>query len=295
MSDRYILSYQIQITTPQNEVIDIRPPFSMNAQITRNTLASANKCTLTIYNLGETTRSRLYKDRFKTAEYWQLIIKAGYLGLDAAMGQSVISLPTVFQGSIYECSSQKKGHTYETVFDCFDGGQAIQNGFTSRTIAKGFDFTDALKKIIDDMPNTIAGIIGNKQNNPDTSMRGKVFFGNSYDVLTQETNGQQFIDCETVHVLNDNEVLPGEVIKIDQALLRTTPKRREAFLDCELNFFPEAQTKRYCELNSKEKMYNGQYEITGFTHNIVIQGDTCGDSNTMISLDYGALGLTEAV
>jgi hypothetical protein len=296
MIDRYIRSYEIQILTPKGEAVNIRPPFSVNFQITRNVMASANKCSLTIFNLGANTRAKLYKDRFNLTDYWQITIKASYLGRNTAMGLSGgVSLPTVFQGSIYECSSQKKQINWETTFDCFDGGFGIQNGFTSTTLAKGHDFGTMIKTVIADMPNTIAGVIGNKSQNPDTSMRGKSLMGPSYDVLSQETNGKNFIDNEKLNVLADNEVLPGAVIVLDASLLRTTPKRREAFLDCELNFFPEAQVGRYCDLKSQETMYNGQYEIKGFTHNVSIQGDNCGDASTTINLYKGALALEVAL
>jgi hypothetical protein len=304
--DRFFRSYEINIKCPSGTLFTIKPPFSMNAQITRNTLATANKCNLTIYNLSSTTRAQLYKDRYAFTQYWQIIIKAGYTGGYTHYNfnaQQQFILPTVFQGNIYQCSSQKNGNTWETTFECFDGGYAIQNGFTSQTFTKGTDIATMLRTVISDMPNAITGILSNSYTG--TTQRGKTLFGQSSDILTQETQGGWFIDNETINVLKNNECISSEVILLDLSRLRNTPKKRETFVDCDCLFFPEVQIGKICQLYSPEdlgtpplngdpyrRILYGQYKIMGITHNINISSADCGEATTTLSLYYGSEGIT---
>ena len=46
-----------------------------------------------------------------------------------------------------------------------------------------------------------------------------------------------------------------------------------------------------CELRSKFQIYNGQYKIIGFKHDVNISGADCGDASTQITLYTGAANL----
>lgn len=273
-------TYEIQITTPGNQQIIIRPPFTVQFSITRNTLASANGCTLSIINLGRNTRNKIYKDRYAIAEYWQLIIRAGYTKLE-----------TIFQGNILEASSTKQGTDWVTKISGFDGMHGIQNGFTSQTVSAGTDQRNILQDIIGDMPNVIAGIIGSPGDGQ--TERGKVLFGQSKDVLSEETGGQYWIDSETVNVLSNEEVIARRIITVDSDQLLATPQRRDTFLDCEILFLPSIQVGQLMSLSSTDKIYNGQYKVLGFTHNVTISQSISGDARTKFSLYAGAAGLQE--
>ena len=56
-------------------------------------------------------------------------------------------------------------------------------------------------------------------------------------------------------------------------------------------FFPEVEIGKLCELRSSAEIYNGQYKILGFTHNIMISDTVPGPSKTTLSLYAGAAGL----
>lgn len=276
-------SYEIQILTPDRELITIRPPFSINFKIVRNTLASANTIKLNIFNLSPKTRNRIFKDRYSIAEYWQLVVRAGYERLE-----------TVFQGNIYESISYKgQGSTeYVTIIDGFDGLNGIQNGFTSTSIESGTPQTSVINGIIKDMPNIVKGIFGKPTEG--TNDRGKVLMGKSADVLTEEVEGQYFIDNETLNIIEDDEYLPGQVLLLDQNQLLSTPKRRDTLLDVEVLFVPEAKIGLLCEVRSSNEVYNGQYKTMGFTHDVTISNAEGGVAKTILSLYAGAAGLREA-
>lgn len=274
-------NYRLDITTPAGKQITIEPPFSLYLDITRNTLASANRGTFTIYNLGPATRNQIYKDRFSITEYWQVRLWAGYGN----------RLHEVFTGNMYEGYSDKQGKDWITVLDCFDGMNAIQNGFMSETIQAGTPNGNIFSRIIDNMPNVVAGLFGTLEKGE--APRGKALIGQASDILSTETGGNYFIDKETVNILTDEEVLPGEVVLLDSDQLLTTPKRREAFIDVKTLFEPQVQIGQVYEIDSLQARYNGQYKIVGFHHVGMISESVGGTLTTDLSLYFGAEGLQE--
>jgi hypothetical protein len=276
-------NYELLIQNPELEVIRITPPFTLNINIKRDTLASANKGQFSIINLGPSTRARIFKDRYDFAAYWQIQLNAGY-------GDR---LETVFQGNIYEASSVKNGTEWTTSIDAFDGIHAIQNGFTAQTIQAGTSRQNILERVFNDFPNLVRGAIGQEVLQSDPEPRGKVLFGPTAEVLTQETDNRFFIDNEQINVLGDDEILPGEAVVLAEDQLLSTPKRRETFLDVETLFFPKAQIATACALNSLESFYNGIYKIAGLSHQGVISEGVNGRMTTKLSLYVGAAGLRE--
>lgn len=282
MRGKFGRTYRLDVFTPSGKQVTIEPKTTIKFEVIRNTLASANRATIEVINLGPPTRNQIFKDRFSIAEYWQVQLQAGYNN----------RLHEIFTGNIHEAFSVKENTEWKTSLDCFDGMNAIQNGFSSITVEKNTPKQNYLKQIINDMPNMIAGVLGSPAQGE--SPRGKALMGQSSELLAQETGGKYFIDKETVNILADNEVLPGAVIKLDPDDLLSTPRRREAFLDMQVLFEPQVQIGRIYEIESLEPRYNGQYKIVGFNHNVEISGAVAGSAITMLSLYFGAEGLQEA-
>lgn len=278
---KFIRNYLILVQNPQGETLEIKPPFSIKFDITRNTLASANSCSLSLYNLSPSTRNRLYKDRYEITNYWQIIIKAGYR-----------DLKTVFQGNIYEANSSKQGTEYITKIDCFDGFNGIQNGFISETVSAKTSKASVFRKIINTMPNVIAGTIGS-QGDETTGPRGEALMGQSSEVLGTQTQGNYFIDNEVVNILEPDEVLSKQVLILDSKELITTPKRSDTFLECPILFYPDANVGVLCEVRSRIEIYNGQYKTMGFKHSYTYMNNSVGSATTIMSLYIGANGLRE--
>ncbi len=274
-------NYFIQIQTPEGDVLEIAPPFSAKIDITRNTLASTNTCNITLYNLKSSTRNRIYKDRYNIAEYWQIVVMAGYTRLE-----------TIFQGNIYQSFSTKQNVDWITTLECFDGLYGIQNGNIAETISAGTSYRDLIPRVIKTMPNMVAGKIG-KVGDLVTGDRGQVMIGQSTNALQELTDGNYFIDKESVYCLQSDEVLSGSVLVLDSNQLFETPKRSDTFLECPILFLPEATVGLICELRSKEKVFDGQYKTIGFKHSVSILGNAAGEAMTTISLYAGATGLRE--
>lgn len=273
-------TYLVQILTPQKELVEIAPPFSVEFDITRNTLASTNTANLTIYNLGPSTRNRIFKDRYSFSDYWQLIIWAGYDRLEK-----------VFQGNIYQAMSYKQRTDWITEIEGYDGLDAVQNGFTARTVPADTPKQDVLTQVISDMPNVLAGFFGSPAEGQ--SGRGQTLVGNSAQIIEDITGGNTFIDNEIIHVIDRDEVFSDRAILLDQEQLFMTPKRRDTFLDVDLLFLPTAAIGQVAEVRSREEIYNGQYKIVGFKHMVQISSASAGDAKTSLNLDAGAAGLRE--
>ncbi len=249
-------TYKLDIFTPEGTQITIQPPFTIKFSVKRNTLASANKATITITNLGESTRNQIYKDRYKFDQYWKVTLQAGY-------GDS---LSTLFIGSMYEAYSVKVKNEWLTTIDCFDGMQAIQNGSVNTTISKDSTVKSVFDEALSNLPQVQPGSVSLDE--AEKQARGCALFGNSLEIMEQITGKTPYIDNGRVYLLDDNEILPKPVLKLDSSDLLETPRRRETFLTIKAIFQPEAHVGRVYEIESKEKKYSGQYKVMGLTHDV---------------------------
>jgi hypothetical protein len=289
MSEKFGRNYSIQVKTSTDKLVTITPPFSVVMQIDRSLKGSSlSNASVTIYNLAQQTRNILYKDIYTDQKYWQIIIKAGYGN----------NLYEVFRGNIQQAYSYKEKTEWITKLDCFDGNYQVQNGFVNETIASGTSLSDIIPRVVSTMPNLISGLFGKPVQDADISVRGNVLVGNSYDEIQRLTGGNAFISGEKIHVLGDNEVLPGDVFflgpdKLDVGTLFTTPKRRDTYLEVECLFAPEIEIGRIVQIESAFPKYNGQYKVFGITHAVTFSQAQAGDAVTTLSLFIGEKALQE--
>lgn len=272
-------NYEITIQDPQNNIIVITPPFSAKISVKRDILAAINKTSVTIYNLGKYTRNRIYKDKYTINEYWQMKIRAGYND----------KLSTIFLGNIREASSVKDKTDWVTSIEAEDGLYAVQNGFISQTIEAGTEKVNLLDSIVNTMTNTIKGYTGSPTQG--TTERGKVLFGQSYDVLQEETDGQAFIDNEEVNIISRDEADFSRVAVLDSRTLFKTPKRFDNIIQVSTLFYPEIKIAQICRVRSSEPVFNGDYKTIGIQHTLEVMSSTSGSAQTMLSLDIGANAL----
>ena len=89
-----------ELTKPDNTVL-LAYPLTVDFEISRNTLASANTGRFRIYNLQENTRKQIFHDRYDTLNYRRVAFNAGY--------QDQRPLPLAFQGNIIQAYSVRQG------------------------------------------------------------------------------------------------------------------------------------------------------------------------------------------
>lgn len=279
---------KIQIDDALNSV-EIVYPMTLEFTVVRNTFASANTGSFTIYNLGIDRRRQIYHDRYDTLNYRQIILQAGY------ESDQNTPLSTIFQGNVQSAYSYKRKQDWTTKLECFDGGFGILNGQASVSLGAGWDVNNAIKQITKTMPNVTTGTISLPGME---STRGLSLFGNGWDIIRRLSgNNTTFIDNEKVNaVAQGTYITPPDgipLISSDTGLLGT-PRKLGALLEVDMIFEPRIVINQLVALESEESYYNGQYAVMGFTHRGTISGAVCGDAITTLSLWSGVQALEPA-
>ncbi len=280
---KFLRTYEVRITTPDGYAITIRPPFTCSIEVEQSVNGSSlSNAAVTFTNLAPNTRARLGKDKFTRVSYWQIIIFAGYEK----------RLIEIFRGNIQEGFSYKQGTEWFTRLDCYDGAYQVQNGFMAQTFTKDTPMKDAILQAARNIPQLVIGALGGAVTEAKPP-RGRVVVGNPFDEIQKMTGGEAFISGETLHVLADNEVLEGEVFILSADDNKTTPKRRDGYLELDCIFSPELRVGRIAELRSLNEKYNGQYKIFRVKHSVVFSQAEAGDATTSVSLFIGDKALLE--
>jgi hypothetical protein len=279
---------KVQIDNDLNAA-EIDYPMTIEFNVIRNTFASANTGSFTIYNLGPDRRRQIYHDRYDTLNYRQIILQAGYTS------QKNTPLATIFQGNIRSAYSFKRKQDWTTVIEGFDGGFGILNGQASVSLGAGWDVNAAVRQMVGGMPNVSAGTIALPaiQNSRPLSL-----FGNAWDIIRRLTgNNTTFIDGEKVNaVAQGTYITPPDgvpLISSDTGLLGT-PRKLGALLEVDMVFEPRIVINQLVQLQSAETYYSGQYAVMGITHRGTISGAICGDAITTLSLWSGTEALQPA-
>jgi hypothetical protein len=280
------------LTVQPNDVkaspLEFRYPLTLDLEISRNTLASVNKATFTLYNLAENTRRSIFHDRYSNLpiDYRRIQLKAGY--------ESEPNQPVIFQGNVVAAGSYRAGTEWVTKIECFDGGIGVINGQVNITKEAGWDLKSLLKEVVGTMPSVHLNSIGNLKA---ASTRGISVSGNSWEQVQKLVgDGYAFIDNEGVNLLSESEYLLVDgaipIITSDSGMLGA-PKRQNLLLDVETLFEPRAAVGQLVELQSLETVNNGFYQIRGVEHRGRISGAFDGGVVTKSSLWIGQSRLSQ--
>ncbi len=279
--------YQLTIQVSDTESVVVQYPLTLQFDVSRNTLASANRGRFLVFNLKPDTRLQIYHDRYDTLTYRQIVLQAGY--------ESESPLPTIFRGNIIQASSYRAGTNWITEIEAFDGGFGILNGQVSQTVPAGWTLPQIIKQVLGQIPNVTPGAIGNFQQQ---NARGVTMQGSSWDVANRIAAGQDavaFVDNEQANLLHKNEYIAGagniNLITSETGLLQT-PRRYDARLDVEILFEPRLVVGQIVQLQSLEQVYNANYQVIGVTHRGTISGAVCENATTVASLWLGTSRLS---
>lgn len=268
---------------PSNVTIGL--PFTLEFEIKRATLASSQTATFRIYNLGAKTRDLLQKDWFNLADVRAIQFHAGYQGESPTL---------VFNGTIKSAQSYRRpgGVDFVTEIEAFDGGAAMANGYSLRTIAGGTQYSDIIKQLARDLPNiaksAFVGAI------PGATKRGSTFAGNTWAYIFQLTGGLATIDNGQLKILNQNEVAASSVPSItSESGLLGTPQRFLNMMKVSLMFEPKFTIGQLVNLDSKSlPKFNGAYKVVGINHRGMISEARDGERRTDLTL-WNGLGNAE--
>lgn len=253
--------------TATGSTLTVALPFTVEFDIVRNTLSSANVCQIRIYNLSMVHRNQLRFNAENYGEFRGVILQAGY----------GTNLSTIFQGNVSQAWSQRDGTNFITQIECYDGGFAFVNSTVNMTFPAGTPRAAVIKGVAGTLQNTTTGAIGNI---PGTLPRGNSYSGNSANILRELSGGSFFIDGGNVNVLATNEYLAriSGITQVDASSgLLGTPQLEQTTVRFEMVFEPKLQVAQKIRLNSRtEPYFNGDYKTIGVKHRGVISEAVCG-------------------
>ncbi len=279
--------YRLTMQVSDTEAVVIEYPLTLGLDVSRNTLASANRGHFTIKNLKPDTRLKIFHDRYDVQTYRKIELQAGY--------QDQPPLPTIFRGNIIEASSYRSGVDWITEIEAFDGGFGIINGQVSTTVPAGWTLPQIIKTVLGSMPNVNAGAVGDLSQ---ANSRGITLMGNPWDIANRIAAGQDataFIDNEQANLLKKNEYIAGAgsivLINANTGLLET-PRRFDSRVDVQILFEPRLAVGQIVQLESQEKIFNqfnnGRYQVIGVSHKGTISGAVSDKVVTIASLWIGS-------
>lgn len=255
-------------------------PFTIEFDITRNTLTSANICQIRIYNLSEKNRNQI---RFNVNEYFtfrSVRLRAGY----------GTNLPTIFSGNISQAWSVREGVNFITQIECFDGGFAFNNGSTNTTFPAGTQQSTVISTLAESLPHLSLGAVGSY---PGQLSRGNTYSGATVDILRELTGEGFFVDVGKANALGTNEYISnvGGTLTIDaQSGLLGTPILEQTIVKFDMIFEPELHVAQRIFLNSlTEKNFNGYYKVTAVKHRGMISAAVCGEVITTGEFFYSKI------
>ena len=269
--------YTLAIEVAGGQRTEITLPLTIDFDVRRNSMSSANTANFRIYNLGERTRNLIYFDRYNISEFRAIQLRAGYDKFT----------PLIFNGTVRQAYSYREGVNMVTDVECYDGGFQMVNGFTSQTIGIGTTATEVVRSLAASLPGLSASPIVGAFNT--INKRGEVLFGNTWQIIGQKTGGLANIDNGQVKALQNNEVITGEITEISSSTgLLGSPKRGDALIEFDMIFEPRLTIGQVLELKSStNRIFNGRYKVMGVQHRGTISDAVAGTAVTTVSLWLG--------
>lgn len=279
--DKLGRSYQLFVQTTDGSTLQIQLPFTIEFDITRNTLTSANICSVRIYNLSVNNRNKIRKNVNNYGDLRSIQLQAGYQ----------TNNPIIFSGNITQAWSVREGNNFITQIECFDGGFAFANAQYSKAFPANTPKTAIIKDMMQNLPGVAVGTIGSY---PGNTARGNAYTGSTTELLAQITGGGFFIDNGKANALGNSECLPGEIPLINSASgLLGTPVLEQTILTFDMLFEPRLVVGQQIQLESMtDQNFNGSYKVISLKHRGMISEAVCGEAITTVGMWYGIGSLT---
>ncbi len=281
--DKLGRTYTLRIGAVEgSDPIIVTLPFTLEMDITRNTLTSANVCQVRVYNLSQKHRNQI---RFNASDYGtfrRIELFAGYND----------NPPKVFDGNISQAWSFREGVNFITQIECYDGGFAFINGVSDIQFPKNVDQKTVITTLAGNLPHVTVGAIGNTY--AGSISKGNTYSGNTADLLSDVTGGGFFIDNGKVNALGTNEYISeiGEATLVvnSKSGLLGTPLLERTIVRFEMLFEPSLNPGRKVRLESiTEENFNTDYKVTGVKHRGMISEAVCGSLITTGEFFYSKL------
>lgn len=282
----YRLTVQTNIQSPsgQKTYLEVERPFTLEFDIRRDQLTSANVCSIKVTNLSQKNRNEILKDQFNTTDF----ANSRTITLQAGYGPGP-SWPFIFSGNVQTCYSVRQGTEFMTDIQCFDGGNAFLNAETQLPPFKaGTPYQTIIETLVAqlDKYGVKRGYIGAF---PGAIRTGWSPSGNPLNELAILTGGGVFIDNMRVNCLDTSQVIaPNDTFVLNSAAgLLGTPVREQQLLTFQVLFEPRLFIGQRIRLDSiTGANYNDVYKVVSLHHKGVISEAVCGDAITTVGVYY---------
>ena len=293
--DKFQRNYILYVCGGDGKEYVFSYPLTIEFNIDRRALSSANTASIRLYNLNSNTRKAIFKDYYETATFRSVRLMAGY-------GDN---LSEVLNGNIQEAKSfrEEGSVNFITQIDCYDWSFAMMNAKSEWTMdSPEYLLPLPRSMVIDRLVSNLEamGVARGVINKTGFDLGGAPYSrafsptsNNAWDSLRHETNDHCFIDNGTVHCMLDDDCFEGDVVVINSSTgLLSTPKKSKYLLKVDILFEPALKIGQRVELiSTSESLYNGRYKIIGIQHNGIISGAVGGKCRTSLLLNGGELVL----
>lgn len=294
-------NYHLSVSLQDGSTLTIEPPFTIEFDVTRNILTSANVCQVRIYNLSAKNRDLIRFDFSNYSTLRPIALRAGY----------GTNLPLIFSGNISQAWSVREGVNFITTVECFDGGFAFVQGQTpaGTNFPAGVEMESVFTTLMGNLPGTSFGDIGpsyliGADGTPIKTTRSTSYSGNTADILNELSGGGLFIDNGRSYILSSSECRKGQVALIDSNTgLIGTPLREDNIVTFDMLFEPGLIIGQLIQLqsltnplvnslnNNTGENVNGFYKTVSVKHRGMISESVCGDAITTCEFFFGPKSL----
>lgn len=255
--------------------LNISLPLTIEFDIIRNVLSSANTSTIRVYNLSQAHRNAIRKNVNDWGNVRTVQLYAGY----------GTSLPLIFSGNISQAWSWRDGVNFITQIEAFDAGWNFINSEVSLSFAAQTPRVNIAQALIALLNGVQLGAIGSaiQGNIP----RGNSYSGNAINLLRELSGNGFYIDNQKAYILADNEYLQSAQIAQVSASdgLLNTPVLEQTIMHFDMLFEPKLKIGQLLNLQSQtEPILNGNYKVVSLGHKGTISAAVCGEAVTNVGL-----------
>lgn len=276
LNRNYFLSV---LDTSLTSFIQVELPFTVEFDISTNTLIGVTDANFRIYNLARENRGRIRQDQTEFRFNRPISFAAGY----------ATNLPTLFRGNVNQAWSVREGTDFITEIIAQDYGFASVNATINTSFAAGTPRQSIIEALVGSLAQfgITRGVIGSF---PGEIPRGNAYSGNTFDILNQMTGGAVFVDKGRIYLLGDNEALAGQLTTIGPGNgLLGTPVRENTYVYVNMIFEPRLILGQVLNLESEtgDSSVNGEYKVISLKHRGMISPAICGTAITSVGLAKG--------
>lgn len=260
LNSRFGRSYELEIITPSNQIITIKPDLRIVFDIKKSINGQPNTANIQIYNLNETNRKLIVKDEdvfgIVNDKTFTITLKAGYEKAEI-----------IFKGKILKASTVRSGADLITSIQADDG---ISELYTNKVVS-----SQSREQIIKELKSVQKGKITEEKT---TNRRDVVLVGSPRLLLENliEDNQSYFIDDGVINILDKNEVLTQYITLVNsQTGLIRTPNKKDGDIIFQTLLNPLIKIGCLVKVESLYSPHlNGIYRV----HTLSTNGDFNGSS-----------------